>query len=362
MASDTHQGSASQIFSGDPISLSSRYFNELFRLHGFDEEVVSVTAKPIGTGQISESIRYCFNFNEAPRRAPRSLVGKFPSADPSTRDMAVGARQYEREARFYATFGDISERLTPRAFHVDVPAGVLFLEDMSPAVQGDQIAGCDINRAKQVIQAAAALHAARWNSRQIEEMEWLQSSRAAPYDASMQMVPSLWPRFEERYRHRITDEHMSTGRVFVDHMLRWLESYRGPRALTHGDFRLDNLLFGNSAAKPIATVDWQTVGVRGPAIDVSYFIGSSLPVEARRAHENALLDLYIRRLMSEGVQDYSFDMICRDYRWYAFYGLIVCFAGSVVSRRTPRGDDMFMAMYARHAQHVIDLDAFALLR
>ena len=66
-----------------------------------------------------------------------------------------------------------------------------------------------------------------------------------------------------------------------------------PQGLVHGDYRLDNMLFGEDGAdRPLTVVDWQTV-TWGPALtDVAYFLGCALPVEQRREHYDALLRAY----------------------------------------------------------------------
>ena len=55
--------------------------------------------------------------------------------------------------------------------------------------------------------------------------------------------------------------------------------------LVHGDYRLDNMLFGRRGSRrDLTVVDWQTVSW-GPAMtDVAYFIGCALRTEDRRAH------------------------------------------------------------------------------
>ena len=61
----------------------------------------------------------------------------------------------------------------------------------------------------------------------------------------------------------------------------------------HGDYRLDNMLFGEPGAdRPLTVVDWQTV-TWGPAMtDVAYFLGCALPDDVRRDNYDALLRAY----------------------------------------------------------------------
>ena len=49
----------------------------------------------------------------------------------------------------------------------------------------------------------------------------------------------------------------------------------GPKTLSHGDFRLDNIFFAADAADDIAVIDWQVSGLRSPLYDVAYFLGAA---------------------------------------------------------------------------------------
>ena len=63
--------------------------------------------------------------------------------------------------------------------------------------------------------------------------------------------------------------------------------------LVHGDYRLDNMLFGRPGSlRDLTVVDWQTV-TWGPAMtDVAYFLGCALTTEDRRTHYDELLRAY----------------------------------------------------------------------
>ncbi|PRC52853.1 phosphotransferase, partial [Mycobacterium sp. ITM-2017-0098] len=80
--------------------------------------------------------------------------------------------------------------------------------------------------------------------------------------------------------HRYVCERLIES--FDAHMAAENDSVR-TRGLVHGDFRLDNMLFGQEGAdRPLTVVDWQTV-TWGPAFtDVAYFLGCALPIEQRR--------------------------------------------------------------------------------
>ena len=65
----------------------------------------------------------------------------------------------------------------------------------------------------------------------------------------------------------------------------------------------------------VAAVDWQTVALGLPARDVAYFLGTSLAVDDRRAHEQALVAAYHGALAGHGVGGYTLDECWDDYRF-----------------------------------------------
>ena len=153
-------------------------------------------------------------------------------------------------------------------------------------------------------------------------------------------------------------EHAEVCERFVPVLDAWSADRRPPLGLVHGDYRLDNLLFGDGTCR---VVDWQTVELGPGDAGRSYFIGGGLAVEDRRAHEEDLVHLYYDELRELGVEGLSWDQCWEGYRRQAFHGILMAIAASMVVERTERGDDMFMAWLERNAQQVLDLDALALL-
>ena len=128
----------------------------------------------------------------------------------------------------------------------------------------------------------------------------------------------------------------------------------------HGDYRLDNMLFGQAGAdRPLTVVDWQTV-TWGPAMtDLAYFLGCALPAELRRAHHDQLLRTYHDALGADA--PISLEDVRDGVRRQSFFGVMMAIVSSMLVERTTRGDDMFMVMLARHSQHVLDTDALGVL-
>ncbi len=351
----------------DPLSLGADWFNALFEEIGINAEVRGLTARSIGTGQIGENVRFVFDYARKGGDAPATLVGKFPSASEASLMTAKLLGHYEREVKFYRTFPRVAGVITPAAFYTDYDPGTnrfaLIMEDMAPSEQGDQLRGCSGADAEKALAAAAVLHAAHWNDPALDSHAWLQGSANAPPPALLpEQVVGLWHGFKERYGARLDEADIAVGDAYAAALPAWSEAYDGPHALVHNDFRLDNMLFGEAGApKPLAVVDWQTVGKGGPAGDVAYFIGAGLTREDRPKHEQALLRYYHARLGEEGVRDYGFDDLYRDYRWFSFYGMSIAFGAAMLVKQTDRGDEMFLTMLRRHAAQARDNDALDLL-
>ena len=234
------------------------------------------------------------------------------------------------------------------------------MEDIAGASQGDQIAACGPEVASAVLEEMAGLHAPCWEVPDLERLEWLNRSTPESDAFLVALVSSLLPGFLERYADALAPEHQAVCRLFVEHLPDYLRLRGGPRTASHGDFRLDNLLFQPGTPRPVV-VDWQTVAWGSASIDVAYFIGGCLSVDDRRAHEPELLARYHDALCRRGVNDYSLHQLRADTRRDTFAGLLMAIVASMVVQRTERGDLMFLTSSSRHAQHALDVDAPALL-
>jgi hypothetical protein len=132
------------------------------------------------------------------------------------------------------------------------------------------------------------------------------------------------------------------------------------RGLVHGDYRLDNMLFGTDGAdRALTVVDWQTVSW-GPALtDLAYFLGCALRSEDRRAQYETLLRAY-HEALGPGAPITLAD-VREGVRRQGFFGVMMAIVSSMLVERTERGDRMFMTMLQRHCEHVLETDALATL-
>ncbi len=192
---------------------------------------------------------------------------------------------------------------------------VLLLEDLAPARVGDQIAGCSPEQAERILRELAAAQAALWNRASLESHWWL-----ARIDLVVRVSQFLFRRnrrrFFAQFRDRLPDP--------IPRLADWLDAHgvalmkhlgSPPRALMHGDFRLDNLFFGGAGHEATLTaIDWQGVGLARPAFDVAYFVAGNLDAEVARKAEGDLVRAYHDELLARGVADYPLAECWRDHQ------------------------------------------------
>jgi hypothetical protein len=308
----------------------------------------------IGTGQMSQNHRVAYSENGA----QNTIVVKLASDDDASRGTGVGLGAYLREITFYR---ELAPRIggplaTCHLAEYDDTEGwfTLLLDDVAPARQGDQIKGCTVEEARAAMLALARLHAPVLGDLALGSAPWLNQ----PNPLNQALRTGLFAGFIERYGERIKPAHVAVCERLIPSSDGWSNDRRPPLGLVHGDYRLDNLLFG---AGTCTVVDWQTVSW-GPAMaDASYFLGNGLLVDDRRAHEEELVRTYHEALLQNGVSAFSWDTCWEEYRRQVFGNLVMAICASMIVQRTDRGDDMFMASVERSAQQAIDLESVDLL-
>ena len=348
-----------------PDRITPEWLSGVLANNEINASVTGFRSSPVGTGQMADNYRLELDYQDKPEGAPDSLVVKVCSTDPTSRASGA-AGGYVTEVNFYRDLASSLAVRTPHCYHADISAAndvfVLVMEDLAPAEQGDQIRGCSPDEARLALQNLAGLHASSWCDAKLDGYSWL--SRVTPEVAAL-FTNILMPATEgfiERYKARLSDEDASVLRHFANNAERWLTG-RGDRfALVHGDYRLDNLLFGTEAGgAPVAAVDWQTVSLGHAGRDTAYFLGNSLVIEDRIKYEQDLIRGYHEALCAGGVADYTFAECFDDYRYGHFQGPLVTVLGAMAVIQTDRGDEMFMAMCSRACQAIRDLESDQLI-
>lgn len=268
----------------EPRAVDAAWLTQRLRTAGVirDARVVSVDGKAVGVGMLGDSIRFTVTY-DIDEGAPPSFVGKFASADPVSRRTGADFGLYAREIGFYRHLADTVAIRTPACFSAEIDdtdgTFALLLEDLTPARCGNQLTGCDLADAESAMVQAAALHGPRWNDATLRDHAFLDTSAAR--DFVMRVFPACLAEFHARYDSVLEPEYMAVCDAYGALIGRATSLPTTSFTLTHGDFRLDNMLFdANDGAVPLAVLDWQSPAIGPGAVDVAYFLGLALSVEA----------------------------------------------------------------------------------
>jgi hypothetical protein len=342
-----------------PERIDREWLTRMLHDAGFPGVAVrGFAAERIGTGQLGRCFRYRLDLDGAGPEVPRSLVGKFPSDDATSQATGVALGLYRKEVEFYRTLVKRLRISTPRCYYAAVdgrgPDFALMLEDMAPARQGDQIAGCSAEIARAAVLELVGLHAPTWNDASLLALDWVTESPGT----SRAFYAQTFPGFVKRYGELLEPDVLAIlGRV-VETSGPPFDYAAEPFSVVHVDYRLDNLLIDESRTPPrVTAVDWQSFVLGPPLSDVAYCLGASLLPELRREVEREIVQAYHARLVEAGVRGYDWERCWADYRRGAFAGFAVTVIASMIVQQTPRGDEMFLTMARRHGRHAIDLDA-----
>ena len=331
----------------------------------FGADVTAGPPKRIGEGQVGMNLRYALQSDDP--SVPSSVVVKMASPDPTSRATGISLRNYEREVKFYNELVVTLDVRSPRSWFADWHEEngdiAIVLEDMSPSEQGDQIDACGIEHAMLAVDQLVKMQGPRWGDPTLGDIDWLQRRDTADAERLSGLIAMVLPGFLATYTDAILRDVGQVGLDFISTMATKIPEYiaakDAPFTITHGDYRLDNLLFATTPdGVPCAVVDWQTPGHGNGVSDLAYFIGAGLLPEARRVHEWNLVDQYIAGLESYG-HTIDHEWVKNHYRREAISGIIMAIVASQIVGRTERGDKMFEVMATRHLLQGIENEALS---
>lgn len=345
-------------FPAHPDEVSEEWLSNL--LGG---SIDGVSWKPIGTGQVGDSVR--FQLTSSSTNVRKTLAGKFAAEDQTSRSTAAMMGLYAKEVAFYRDLAPHLAVRVPEVHFADVSADgtecCILFEDLGPARGGDQIAGCSIEDARQAMRQAAALHASSWRKSELLDAEWLQPPEQLRAQLAA-MYPQAQAVFAERYGDTLEPEYMTVCSELAQIKELWVVPKEPPQCLVHGDFRLDNMLFDiKGGVQPIAILDWQTVTTGKAMTDIGYFLGCGIGDDLRSRHEDELLELYLVEIRERGVPLTRQD-IWDEYRIGALHGVSTAVFSAAFVERTERGDANFLSMARGACALALAHDSLAALK
>ena len=327
-------------------------------------QVADIELQAIGAGNASDTRRIIIRSRKDRADAPTSLICKFHPAQEEQRLGAAALGTFAREAGSYAMIKERKACRIPQPYLLAYDEGHLNLitEDLSQAARpGDQIAGCDATDAQAVIRQIARLHGSFACPEQSAMPPWLMrmSMMGELFSEVIMTGAALAP---ERFGDLLSAQQYSTITECANLTAKWYQLPWRHLTITHGDLRVDNVLFQESSPdREAVLIDWQLTGLRNPMYDLAYFTASSLSTEDRREHEQRLLTGYLEEVETN-LPGYSEQQAIADYRLTMIASLTMNLLATAVLPRTPAANTLILALLQRGIAAAEDWDALAAIR
>lgn len=175
--------------------------------------------------------------------------------------------------------------------------GILVLEDVAPAEQGDVLRGCTDEQAEAVVRVLARIHAAGWRARDDT------FPTSFPRWSPQALDPDDWKdrlaRVGERYPTIVTPNLSAQLDDLPQELERALADLRaGPSAWIHVDAHLDNVVWRPDGSAVL--LDWCGAAIGPPAVDLARTLTEGIDAGSHPERVDALLATYTSELRSGG--------------------------------------------------------------
>jgi hypothetical protein len=351
-----------------PEDLTPAWITAALRAGELDVEVSSANVRSFGegAGMLSRLVRVELEY--ATGHGPRSVVVKMPTPNEANRQTAINFHNYRREVLFYRDLANQTAARMPIVHYADIIGDdqfVLVMEDLGGYRLGDQVIGATAEEARLAMTAMAELHAPFWDRVDGPEFEFIPPHyRSYHADALHQGAIAVWDNMVSVAGDALPAEMAALKDRFLAALPRlqeWITA--SPRTIVQGDFRMDNLFFGQSPDQaPIAICDWQAPLRCKGAHDIANFLSQSLATDVRREHERELVALWQSGLVEGGVTGYSAEQAWEDYRRavLVLWTYVTVIAG-IIDPSNERGKAWIVEMVRRASATILDLNIIDLL-
>jgi thiamine kinase-like enzyme len=177
--------------------------------------------------------------------------------------------------------------------------GVLVLEDVAPARQGDVLGECTNAQAQAVVRALARVHGASWSVQHDALPRSLPRWRPEPMQLDRWM--DRLSRARERFPEALSPGLVAQIRDLPEEVASAVERLtRGPASWIHVDAHLDNVLWRPDGTAVL--LDWCNASIGPPAVDLARFLTEGVVDAAQQERVAALLSTYVEELRLHGAQ------------------------------------------------------------
>ena len=303
---------------------------------------------------------------EGSTNLPSSLVLKLAAENETNRAVSQQFNLYLKEVSYYKDLAPRTTARSPRIYASEIDEEhnfFLLMEDVSSYRMGSQVEGATVEECELCIDFLINLHASFWN--QLNGISWLPNMSGSDNAKNMALgCEAGWPQLQEIFGNFVPDNIEAERERYLEAVPRLQTQLdQHPTTLIHGDFRMDNMLFGQAPEHDsLLVVDFQGP-LKGNGIhDVAYLLSHSAKTEVRREHERNLIERYSSGLINAGVKDYRFEKAWNDYRIGVLYSwtVAVVIAGTM-DPANDRGFAWMSKMVERNGTAINDLDCLSLL-
>ena len=353
-----------------PAGFTPAFLSELLHDDGVlpsGSSVLTVTREQVGdgTGMMAELSRLLVTYEGDPGQAPASFIAKYASQNETNRGIALSYNLYERESRFISELDPQTSARTPKAYYSgrDGDRLLILMEDMTDYQVGSQVEGATLRQSELAVDELAKLHAAFWQ--RVDQLDWVPGIAHSYHAENMHSlaqvgIDGVIEKFGDYLTPRMVQER-DRFLAAIPEMQDWMISE--PVTLVHGDYRMENLLYGcEPGHDPVAVIDWQGPLVARGMNDVALFLGQSTRTDVRREHERALIDRYVEGLKAGGVPAADLVDAWEDYRRTLMYNWVyVAVVAGTLDASNETAYAWMAQMVARQSAASEDLDILELM-
>lgn len=343
--------------------LTPSWFTAVLRADGAldqDAAVSSVDLEPFGSDESMMSLLFRATLDyEGETNAPASLIVKLASPSEEQRFVASMTKFYEREIRFYNEVAAHMSVTVPRCFRAEInvedQSFVLILEEITGRRQVDQIVGVGYDDAVIALNEMADFHVPFWGKNLDSEAEtFLRFDSPMLHAVLPDMFDGQWATARDKVVSVLPEEVLAMCDNRNARTPDILRGMHGTDTLCHGDFRSDNLLFGDDGS--VIALDYQLGSVAHGMTDVAYFIGQSVDDEVAATRADDLIQVYADRLKTHGIElDMEEGMNCYRAGLVFYLSLPV---GMLAFESVPeRALELGQAMMRRSAAEILRTEA-----
>jgi hypothetical protein len=292
---------------------------------GQDMEITGIDGVGVGAAFACQLFRLAL---DGPADAPASVIVKIPVAG-DVRAMLDAIGAYGREVLFYRDVAGQIPARTPHTFLVaqaqDSTDFVIVMEDLVDCTPVDQIAGMSLTQAETTVEALARFHAWSWGR---EDFLNEYADRFWPVDSEAgtalqgqygQLFAHVWGMRREALAELLSPKVQEVGDRYGELQSELVQELSGPRCLTHGELRADNLFFDGDG-QPVL-FDFQAAQQECGVRELQYLLGTSMPEDVLADNEEALLRRYVDGVRGLGVS-YGLEQASSQYAAAATYNLL----------------------------------------